>query len=120
MKRLLALLLALAIVTTASVTPAVACVSKATVGDRQHGCCGERAVVSAPTGTCCFLSQPRNERTITESRNLTANDRHLDVATTSRPIWWAVLDTSAHRRAGPTSPPTAPVPIYIRQLSLLI
>src|SRR5262245_33119327 len=99
MKQLLALLLALAVVTTTSVTPAVACVSKATLSDRQHSCCGERAVVSAPTGTCCFLSQPTNERTITESRNLITNDRHLDVATASHSLWWTVLDSSAHRRA---------------------
>jgi hypothetical protein len=120
MKRLLALLLSLAIVGAAAATPALACVSKATVGDRQHGCCGEGAVVTAPAGTCCFLSQPTNERTLTESRSLNTQDRDSDVANAGQPIWLAVPDTSARRRAGPSSPPTLPVPIYIRQLSLLI
>ena len=120
MKRVLAVLLSLTIVGAASATPALACVSNATVGDRQHGCCGERTVVSAPAGSCCFLSQPAGERALTESRNFIEKNRLAEVGAASRPAWLIVFDTSARRRAGPTSPPAPRVPIYIQQLSLLI
>jgi hypothetical protein len=62
MKRVLALLLSLAIVAAVAATPAVACVGTATLGS-QHGCCGTQTVAAAPSGPCCFLSQP-SERTV--------------------------------------------------------
>jgi hypothetical protein len=121
MKRLMALLLSLAVVAVATTTPAVACVSTPALGG-QHGCCGDQAVItSAPVGSCCLLSRPTSDRALTESRNLTAKERLADVGVSHPPAWYAVRAVSVHRRARSTAlPGRSAVPIYILQLSLLI
>jgi hypothetical protein len=120
MTRVLAFLVTLIIGVAAAATTQVECVSTPTLGT-QHGCCGERTIISAPTAPCCFLSQPIRDRAVTESRHLSAKEQPAahDVAAN----WaWFAFDTGAARRcATSTSPPGPPaVPIYIRQLSLLI
>jgi len=120
MRRVLAFLLPLAIVAAITATPAAQCVSTPTLGS-DHGCCGEQAAISAPTGPCCFLSQPANDRTLTASRHLSAKERHAEIGAITQATWAAVVDTMCQRRATSTSPPgSRPVPIYIQQLSLLI
>jgi len=118
MKRLAALLLSLAIVTAAAVLSPIACAGTPTLGT-QHRCCGTQPVAAAPTGPCCFLSQP-SERTVNESRILAAADRAVDLLP-AHSLAWLDLAEHASRSRGSTSPPgPPPVPIYIQQLSLLI
>jgi hypothetical protein len=118
MKRVLALLLSLAIVAAVAATPAVACAGTATLGS-QHGCCGTQTVAAAPTGPCCFLSQP-SERTVNESRILAAADRAADLLPAHSLAWFDLAERAARSRGSTLPPGPPPVPIYIQQLSLLI
>jgi len=120
MTRGLGFLVSLLIGVAAAAAPPVECVSTPTLGT-QHGCCGEQTILSAPAGPCCFLSQPIRDRALTESRHLSANEQPATHDVAAHRAWFACDAGAAWRRATSTSPPGPPaVPIYIRQLSLLI
>lgn len=117
MRRLLILVLSLAIAGTALAAPACACVAMTSaITSNGHTCCDEPALTTAPAGLCCVVSTPVRVAS-TESRQ-PAPDRH------------AVVMLRAHAGVSPqhdfapnASPPvqrSASVPLYLQQLSLLI
>jgi len=123
MRRILATLFTLTFVTAAAAAPRVTCVSDYTVaGYRQHGCCGQQTAVVAPAGPCCVVSQPSQDRALTESRMVGEKHGLIGLPHVSPIPWFQVSDTVSHppgRSAG--SPHVARrVPIYLEQLSLLI
>ena len=119
MIRVLAVVVASFVAVAVVAPPALACASTPSVGERGHGCCGERTVASAPVGACCFVSQPAGERSAAW-RGLvsTHHDQPLTLAR-----GFAVLgsDRYSSRFASASSPPALrTVPLYIQQSSLLI
>ena len=117
MRRLLILVLSLAIAGTALSAPAYACAAMTSaIASNGHTCCDEPALTTAPAGLCCVVSAP--VRIVSTESRQPAPDRHLVV----------VLRTHAggppqHDHAPHASPPvqrSASVAIYLQQLSLLI
>jgi hypothetical protein len=122
MRRLLALLLPLVLMTVATVTPAIACVSDTAAIGTPHNCCGEQQGISAaPVGTCCVLSAPTSERALVESR--LADGRHHATHLDAR-----LHSVSFHEPADRVDPPggspprlhVRTTPLYLQQLALLI
>ena len=119
MVRVLALLLTCVVASAVASTPAVACTSTPSVGERGHGCCGERTVASAPIGACCVVSQPAGERA-SASRGVVSAQHNPHLAVAPGVAVFGV-DRHSARFASSSSPPTLrTVPIYIQQSSLLI
>ena len=123
MRRALTILLSVAVIATATVTPVFACPPDAGMsGARQHDCCGDQFVSASPIGPCCTLSQPLRDRAVTQSRFVSTKDRQVDSAPATHVPWLAVID-QRWQPAGPVvlfAQARGSSPIYLQQLSLLI
>jgi len=116
MRRLLILVLALAFAGSAVAAPSAACVPRDGISTTPHPCC--EIALTAPVGPCCIVTAPALRVSSTETC-LTPGD-HTAVIPRTGDSLFAVN----RERARSTSPPVvrgdSPVPLYLRQLSLLI
>ncbi len=119
MRRLLIVVLSLAMATTALAAPAYACVAAmSAISSDGHTCCDEPALMPAPAGPCCAITAPVQRIANTDSRQL-APDQQM-----------VVLPRAGHgegfdqRDVGRKAPAPvlrgSTVPLYLQQLALLI
>lgn len=120
MTRVLALLLTAVVAAAVASTPAVACTSTPSLGEREHGCCGERTIGSAPVGPCCVLSQAPGDRAVASSGRLVAKHLSEALGPVSQGLWFARADRARQLASSASPPGFRPVPIYIQHASLLI
>lgn len=110
--RLLIVLLALTLAGAAAAQPAFACATdQSTVGLPSHDCCGTQRIAPAPVNPCCLTAAPATAQS--------SNDIQLAPAT---PHVVTIVVPEPVRAVAPTvgPPPARSVPVYLRQLSLLI
>jgi hypothetical protein len=123
MRRALSLLLSVAVIAAATVTPAFACAPDAGVsGARQHDCCGDQFVSPSPIGPCCALSQPLRDRAIAQSRSVSTEDRQVVSAPATHVPSLAMTDRRWQRAhpAALSAHSRRSAPIYLQHLALLI
>ena len=116
MRRLLILVLTLAITGSALAAPAYACVpTHESITVQRHSCC--EMAIAAPVGSCCIVTTPFQRLSSTETR-IAPPDQTAAIPRTAAPLFWFSRD-----RGSSVSPPIlrgSVVPLYLQQLALLI
>jgi hypothetical protein len=120
MQRALALLLSLVFVIATAAVPAAVCVrTDMAMADDADGCC-ELPVPMSPLGPCCVVSAPVRDGVVVNAAPLPSKADHA-VAIADHAVWVPSAHPAAHQCGAPRSTaPTAPVPLYLQHLSLLI
>ena len=120
MQRLLAVLFTVTFTAAGAAAPAIACVTDDIAASKQHACCGQQPVVTAPVGLCCTVSLPPG-RALVEVRPAAAKHDALDRVVARAVSWFTPphnVDRTSHHELHPHS--ARSVPIYLEQLTLLI
>ena len=116
MRRLLVLVLTLAITGSALAAPAYACVpTHESITAQRHSCC--ETAIASPVGPCCIVTAPFQRLSSTETR-IAAPDQTAAIPRSADAVFWCSRDHS-----GSVSPPilrSSAVPLYLQQFALLI